>query len=247
MSTIPASTPRSSIILAIETSHVPSSIAVRDATGQIHDAVEIKDAGTRSQHLVVMIRDLLASRQLTTSDLEQIVVSQGPGSFTGLRIGIVTAKTLAYAVNCQLVAVPTFELLAHQFAATLLTKELAPPSRLRVIGDAFRGQLFVQSFQFSNGHFDPLDAVHMESPASFLSNLSPTDIVIGPGITKVKANLSPAQIVEQEAVNIPRAASLIGYSSKSPQTLKSTSPFELTPLYIRASAAEEKRQEAQFP
>jgi tRNA threonylcarbamoyladenosine biosynthesis protein TsaB len=247
MSTIPPSSPRSSIILAIETSHVPSSIAVRDAAGQIHDAVEIKDAGTRSQHLVVMIRDLLASRDLTTSDIEQIVVSQGPGSFTGLRIGIVTAKTLAYAINCQLVAVPTFELLAHQFTEAPFPKDLATPSKLRVIGDAFRGQLFVQSFQFSNGHFDPLEAVHMESPASFLSNLSPTDIVIGPGVAKVKANLSPAQMVDQTAVNIPKASALIGYSSKSPQSLKSTSPFELTPLYIRASAAEEKRQEAQFP
>jgi len=247
MSTIPASSPRSSIILAIETSHVPSSIAVRDYAGQIHDAVEIIDAGTRSQHLVVMIRDLLASRHLTTSDLEQIVVSQGPGSFTGLRIGIVTAKTLSYAVNCQLVAAPTFELLAHQFSETHFLQDVPPPSKLRVIGDAFRGQLFVQSFQFSNGHFDALEAVHMESPAAFLSNLSPTDIVIGPGVSKVKANLSPAQMVEQDAVNIPRAASLISYSSKSPQSPKSTSPFELTPLYIRASAAEEKRQEVQFP
>lgn len=246
MSTIPESSPRSSIILAIETSHVPSSIAVRDAAGQIHDAVEIKDASTRSQHLVVMIRDLLASRHLTTSDIEQIVVSQGPGSFTGLRIGIVAAKTLAYAINCQLVTVPTFELLAYQCSETTIPNALAP-SKLRVIGDAFRGQLFVQSFQFSDGRFDALEAVHMESPASFLSHLSPTDIVIGPGVTKVKANLSTAQMVEQEAVNIPRAASLIEYSSKSPQLLKSTSPFELTPLYIRASAAEEKRQEAQLP
>lgn len=227
-------------MLAIETSCVPGSVAIRDCDGRVHQVSETTDIGKRSQHLIVMIRDLLSAHQLAITDLNRICVSHGPGSFTGLRVGVVTAKTLAYALKIPIFAIPTFQIIAHQVqtSSRIFTSE----ARLCVIADAFRGHLFVQHFRSDSRTVPPLDDVHMETPHNFLASLTPHDLVVGPGVSKVAANLLPSQRVESTKLDLPQATSLIHYSEQHAEFLQPADPFKLIPLYIRSSAAEEKRQ-----
>ncbi len=241
----------SSVLLGIETSQLPSSLILRLSDARLVVTTEKTDAPPRSQHLIVMIRDLLADHHLSTQNLHAIAVSHGPGSFTGLRIGITTAKTLAYALNIPLFAVPTFPLIAFHTLTILSSSITNPPAgKMIVIADAFRGKLFVQRFLTSQTQFPsqspfptPLYDVHMESPGQLLDSLSENDLLTGPGLSKITHQVPQHQQIPLNPLP-PLASSLIAYWEQPSSTMLPISPFSLTPLYVRASAAEEKRQES---
>ncbi len=233
------------ILLAIETSTVPGSIAIKLPQGDFLQVTEPENDGKRSSRLTLMIQDLLTHQGLAPHRLNGILVSHGPGSFTGLRVGIVTAKTLAYALKVPIYSIPTFNVIAHQFETTFELTELQKTSELAVVADAFRGRLFVQRFQSGPSGLVAAEDVHMESPETFFSTLSESSRVAGPGIQKLKTNLLPFQWVDSQSVNIPQATSLLSAFLQSSEPMQPSNPFELIPLYIRASAAEEKRLESQ--
>ncbi|MDD2217618.1 MAG: tRNA (adenosine(37)-N6)-threonylcarbamoyltransferase complex dimerization subunit type 1 TsaB [Eubacteriales bacterium] len=95
-------------ILAIETTGAKCSVAITDENGKI---TELENYGkfAHLQSLVPMISELLESSELRTEDITAIAVSQGPGSFTGIRIGVTTARALAQALDIPVVAVPTLK------------------------------------------------------------------------------------------------------------------------------------------
>ena len=80
---------------------------------------------SHSEKLHAFILDVIRSAEMTMKDLEAIAISKGPGSYTGLRIGVSTAKGLCYALNIPLIAVPTLEISARQI--TLKPNELVVP------------------------------------------------------------------------------------------------------------------------
>src|SRR4051812_3038416 len=96
--------------------------------GQIVHSARLDESRRRARDLSATIRDVLARESLTVGQLKAILVSIGPGGYTGLRVGLTTAKTLAYAANVPIVAVPTFQGIAEQAPAEA--------ERLWVIGDA---------------------------------------------------------------------------------------------------------------
>lgn len=102
------------LILAIETATKVSSVALSDGT-KIVAALTMENGPEHSATLVPNIGKLLEMAGKTRKDLNAVAVSVGPGSFTGLRIGLATAKGLAYALNIPLIAVPTLKALAARF------------------------------------------------------------------------------------------------------------------------------------
>lgn len=100
-------------ILAIETTGPKCSVAIINKEEQVTE-LEHEGAFAHLQHLVPMIAELLERTQLTADDLTAIAVSQGPGSFTGIRIGVTTARALAQALNIPAVAVSTLESFAYR-------------------------------------------------------------------------------------------------------------------------------------
>lgn len=101
------------IILNIETATKNCSVSLAKY-GQL---IALKELATEqfshAEKLHVFIEDILRETQLTFKDLNAIAVSQGPGSYTGLRIGVSTAKGLCYALSLPLIAVDTLEILAQ--------------------------------------------------------------------------------------------------------------------------------------
>lgn len=128
------------LILSIETSTPICSIALhRD--GKLIDSESIEVAGAHAERLMLMIEDLLEGINIKASSLDAIAVSEGPGSYTGLRIGVSTAKGLAFAWDIPLIAISTMKVLA--FAAQ---KTIFEQAYIVSLLDARRMEVFDQVF-----------------------------------------------------------------------------------------------------
>lgn len=111
-----------STILCIETATEICSVAVVSETTLLA-LCENHEGNAHASQLTGLIETALAQAGLTLQQLDAIAVSKGPGSYTGLRVGVSTAKGLCYALNKPLLAIPTLQSLAAQFIATVEPKE----------------------------------------------------------------------------------------------------------------------------
>ncbi len=100
-------------ILQIETSTTNCSVAL-SYNGETIAIKELSNGYSHAENLHVFIKAILTEKNLEYSSLNAIAVSKGPGSYTGLRIGVSTAKGLCYALNIPLISIETLEILAHQ-------------------------------------------------------------------------------------------------------------------------------------
>ncbi len=100
-------------ILSIETSTAVCSVAIHDC-GKLVSLKELKEDGAHSEKLIGLIDSVLQDAELGYSSLDAIAVSQGPGSYTGLRIGVSTAKGLSYALSKPLLGINTLQAMASQ-------------------------------------------------------------------------------------------------------------------------------------
>src|SRR5688572_11693336 len=133
-------------IIAIETSGRHGSLAI--LSGDADDAQLQCEAGLGGEHrtaqsLAPALSDLLAEVNWPPATIGMVAVAVGPGSFTGLRIGVTTAKAFAYAVGAEIIGVNTLDVLASQTGQS--------PSPLWAIMDAQRQELFVAKFETSGG------------------------------------------------------------------------------------------------
>lgn len=197
---------------------------------------------TGRQHirdLMPQCQQLCQQQGWKPADLQAIVVSTGPGSYTGLRVGIMTAKTLAYALNIPLIGVPTFDSLAW-------TAFQANPSltSLTVIADGQQDKVYVQSLEHQSG--DGPEQFQTTSPLSIVpgeawrSSLVTGTVITGPGLVQQR-KLLPARIeVLDESHWHPTLPGLVHIAMVRWQKQLFEDTFSLEPLYLRASSAEEQ-------
>src|SRR6476646_1370927 len=103
-----------SLILQIETATHTCSIALSE-NGKLLHIIEKTDRNIHASNITLFIEQVLKQSNKTMRDLNAIAVSMGPGSYTGLRIGVSTAKGLCYALDIPLIAVNTLEAMASGF------------------------------------------------------------------------------------------------------------------------------------
>ncbi|MCB2378930.1 tRNA (adenosine(37)-N6)-threonylcarbamoyltransferase complex dimerization subunit type 1 TsaB [Hymenobacter sp. BT635] len=194
----------STLILSLETSSPVCSVALhRD--GQLLGQSELRLEKSHSSHLGLLIQQLLDNTGATLKDLAAVAVSDGPGSYTGLRIGGAAAKGLCFALDIPLIAVSTLQALAHQVAAytaraeemlfcpmldarrmevysalyTREGREVLAPAPLILDSDTLAEQLAHHRLLFfGNGaaKFAPL----LQTPnAGFLAGIEPSAIAVG--------------------------------------------------------------------
>ena len=123
--------------LILETSGRAGTVALARGEAVVR-SMPLDAARRHARDLAPTMTRVLKEEGLRPTDLTGVMVCTGPGSYTGLRVGVMSAKTLAYAVGCKLVAVPAFPAVAEQAPAEA--------GRLWVIGDALQGQVYVQEF-----------------------------------------------------------------------------------------------------
>jgi tRNA threonylcarbamoyladenosine biosynthesis protein TsaB len=199
-------------------------------------AAALDDTRRHARDLAAAVGQMLDAVGVKPRELEGVVVSRGPGSYTGLRVGIMSAKALAYAVGCRLVAVDTFAAIAVQAPAAA--------GRLWVIADALQGQVYRQQFLRGAGtSWAAADDLRIASFEEWEKALTPGDSVTGPGLTVYGGRLPSGFSLVPEADREPRVESLFAVGRHlAPLTVPEV--FALEPLYLRGSSAEEKAKGA---
>jgi tRNA threonylcarbamoyladenosine biosynthesis protein TsaB len=217
--------------LAIETSSRVGSVALV-ADGHIVGEETFAHGLRNAAEMVPRIDSLLRAQGWTPPQLEEIHVSIGPGSFTGLRIGITFAKTLAWATGAKLVAVPSMAVLA----------ENAPASsrHVLIVLDARRGQVFTARFERLEDRWAPREPARLSSLAGALARSPRPVLLLGEGLSVHRPPESPEILIAEDTLWVPTARNVAKLGSIMARAGQFTSPQGLLPLYLRQSEAEEK-------
>jgi len=222
------------LTLALETSGHAGSIALLEA-GQLRTEIELAATGRRhARTLVPEIGSLLKTHGLSPRQIDLLAVSIGPGSFTGLRVGIVCAKTFAYATGCSLVGVDTFLALAA-----------AQPEadHVWVIEDALRGDICAGEYCCREGQWTTLRPPRLLSLEAWQQQIAPGTAVTGPGLRQFADALGRFQLVDSRYW-LPSAREIALRGEVMWQQGEKADPWTLEPFYMRRSAAEEKADAA---
>jgi tRNA threonylcarbamoyladenosine biosynthesis protein TsaB len=225
--------------LAVETSGRVGSVALVE-NGAVVAEEQFPHGLKHAAEMVPMIDRLCRGRGWAAEDLSELYVSAGPGSFTGLRIGITLAKTMAFATGLRIVAVPTVRVLA----------ENAPgeAERVLIVLDAKRGQIFTALFERAGEDWVERQPAHLDSLAGMLGRCGRPIYLIGEGIPYHVASIPPGDagvIVAPEPTWRARASAVASVGMELSRRGDYADPDRLTPIYIRRPEAEEKRLAAE--
>jgi len=216
--------------LAIETSGPSGSIAVVEA-GQLASEETLELGKQHGQSLIPAIGRVLAQCGKTPRDIELVAVSTGPGSFTGLRVGVVCAKTFAYATGCRLAAVDTLLAMACNSPEDV--------SLVEVVCDAHRGDLAVGRYaRREDKKWEPARPIEVISAADWMAQLAPETIVTGPALEKLASQLAGRCRVLPSETRVPRAIWIARLGAEAVESGQEASPWSLEPVYLRRSSAE---------
>ena len=221
-------------ILAIDTSALTATAAILfDDTllGEISTTTKL----THSQTIMPMIDELLKKVSLDISDIDLFACSQGPGSFTGLRIGIGTIKGLAYGLGKPVVGVSTLEALAHNISYTDFT--IAP------IMDARRGQVYNALYHYNRGRLDCFCEPRALSLEELCGELAKKTIFVGDGVKVHREKIT--ELLGEKALFAPpqhqlQRAGSVAYAALGKMPIDAA---ELTAVYLRKPQAEREREE----
>lgn len=225
-------------ILAVDTSALTATVAVMK-NGVLVFENNITNALTHSETLMPMIDYALKSVKLSAGDIDLFAVSCGPGSFTGIRIGVSAIKALAYATEKCIYGINTLEALAYNLAAT----DNIP---ICSIMDARRSQVYNGIYKFNDGKLEVVEAPRALSVEELCSTIKEKTFFVGDGVNPYKdkitelcgdkAIFAPPHLLLQKAASIAYAASMADES-------KYLTPEALEVIYLRKSQAEREREE----
>lgn len=223
-------------LLAIESSGLVASIAVL-ADDKLIGEFTTNLKKTHSQTLLPMLNDVIQMLGISIEDIDAIVVSGGPGSFTGLRIGSATAKGLGLALNKPLIQIPTVDGIAYNLFGT---ERLICP-----LMDARRNQVYTGLYTFEGEQFKVLKeqgAVSVEEVIIEINQLNKGVIFLGDGVPvyrefienhiKTEFSFAPPHLGYQ------RAGAIASLGAKYYRKGKIQSAKEHRPEYLRLSQAE---------
>lgn len=222
--------------IAIETSGRVGSIALVDGTAAFVER-EFPHGLKHAAEILPIIDSLCRKKNWGPRDVEELYVSAGPGSFTGLRIAITLAKTMSLATGVRIVAVPTLRVLV----------ENAPPEARNVIIvlDAKRDQIFTGRFERTSPS-DPWqerEPAHLDALSAMLARAPRPVHLLGEGIPYHEKFLSKddaAVIVTPPPLWRARAAAVAKIGLEMSVRDEFADAMTLTPIYIRKPEAEEK-------
>lgn len=220
-------------IIALETSTRRGSVALLE-DGRVLAMRQLPEDQRTAQVLAPVIRDALHATGWEPAALGLVATTNGPGSFTGLRIAVTAAKTLAYATGAQLIALNTLDVIVTQLPAEVETAG--------VVMNAQRGQWFASVYRRDVSHlWQCVQECQVVDREEWVQTLPSGTVIIGPTADRLEGQIPLHVQLADHTLWTPRADSLGHLAwSRFQQGLRSD-PWTLVPNYYRPSYAEEKR------
>ncbi|MBO6114203.1 MAG: tRNA (adenosine(37)-N6)-threonylcarbamoyltransferase complex dimerization subunit type 1 TsaB [Lachnospiraceae bacterium] len=228
-------------ILGFDSSGMVASVAiVEDDILVAEYSVNYKK--THSQTLLPMFDEVVRMTELDPESIDAIAVAAGPGSFTGLRIGMSTVKGLGLALDKPVIAVPTCHALAFNLWGS--DKLICP------ILDARRSQVYTALYEFENGEMITLkeqEAMDIGDLTDIINTMERDVIFVGDGIPvfkeRIKENVIKNVSFAPAHLNRQRAGSVAALGLIYMKEGKAESADDVKPVYLRKSQAEREREE----
>ena len=229
-------------ILAFETSAKAGSVALLDEQKLLGESYQ-NTGLTHSQTLMVMAEDLLKQCDKTVADITAVAVAEGPGSFTGVRIGVAAAKGFAWGGQLPCYGVSTLEAMAESLG---IWQGYVCPCM-----DARRSQVYNALFYVNQGKIERIRedrAIALSDLAEELKVLTEPVFLVGDGSNLTYKTLSaeiPDLVLPAEHRMHQRATGVALLAAKKIAEGESGDGNALTPNYLRLSQAERERMEKQ--
>jgi len=170
-------------ILCLETSSTMCSVCIT-ANDKVIASKELNSGYSHAENLHVFIQDVLKEANLTVKQISAVAVSKGPGSYTGLRIGVSSAKGLCYALQIPLISVDTLQSMAYAVAQTKQDDILYCPML-----DARRMEVYCAVYNNKLENIILVNALVLDEKTVEVFNLNKSVCFFGDGMTKAKALL----------------------------------------------------------
>jgi len=214
--------------LAIDTSTDTASLAIVQDS-QVLAELTWRCEQNHSVELLPRLTRLLEQTKLNLQSINGIIVARGPGSFNGLRVGISTAKGLAFSLKIPVVGINTLEVEAYQHAATGLP--VCP------IFNAGRGEIAAAIYQRKGGQWCQIIAQHITTLDALCSQITTKTIFCGEFISAIAEQLAKQlgqrAIIPPPASRLRRASFLAELGLKRLETGDYDNPATLQPIYLR--------------
>lgn len=227
-------------ILAVDTSTNVASVAILEDEKVIGE-FNCNTGKTHSQKLMPMIQSLLEKVCLSANDIDAYAASVGPGSFTGLRIGVTTIKAMAFAAGKPVISVYTLDALAYNVA---MSKAIICP-----IIDARNNQVFTALYKFKDGNLEKLTdylGIHINELVELIRSMEGDIVLLGDACglhrdyftTQLgkRVSIAPPNLAQASASSVALCAQKLVIQGKLENC------YDMVPFYLRKSQAERERE-----
>lgn len=228
-------------LLAIDASGVAGSVAYIKENRLVGEYY-ICDKLTHSQTIMPMLEHMKSLLEIDLETLDAVAVTSGPGSFTGLRIGVTAAKALALALEVPIIGIPTLDVIAHNIAHT---SHLICP-----IMDARRNQVYTALYKWEAEELVNLTEYRTCDMDEYLTELEAKGekvIFLGDGVDpykeKIQERLGEHALFAPSFLNLQHASTLAEVAGAYFKSGKVVDASEFVPMYLRKSQAEREKEE----
>ncbi len=226
-------TTKQPLLLVIETSTRQGFVGL-SLGAKILGTRLLQESRRNARDLAPSVRGLLWETKYSPKDVDGAVVSIGPGSYTGLRVGIISAKAYAYALGCKLMAVETFAAVAQQIPAKA--------DQVDVFADAQQDRVYVQTYRRNSDtlNFAAITDLEILAFEDWLQRPDKSSWVTGPGLKGKESRLPESIQTVAEENRVPTMASLVKLGLQKYSQEQWDDLYSVEPIYLRPSAAEEQ-------
>ena len=214
-------------LLNIETSTTTCSASISINGELIDEKIILNDKYVHGEQLHILIQSLLKKNDISFTNLDGVCIASGPGSFTGLRIGVSTAKGIAFAINKPLISVDTIQVMMENY--DISNKE--SDSIYFPMIDARRDEVYTAGYNAKKEIVYPLDAKIVDQ--SFLDSLSQFEYVyfIGSGARKFLDKTLEGPQINPVELNFSRGMTKMTYTKFISKDFEDVAYF--VPLYLK--------------
>jgi len=219
------------VILGIDASTKTGSVALYDDKIGILSEVNANIRLNHSDSLMSLVDMVFKLAKLTPKDIDRVGVSIGPGSFTGIRVGVGTAKGLAYSLGCELVGVNELDVLAHTVSKT--------PNKIISLIDARKGRTYYSVYEYVGDNIKRVSEYGAEELKLILEDYKDEKVIFtGDGSILYKDIID--EIMGDNAIYNLKSNSMVraGILSEMATTMEADNLFTLEPYYISKTQAE---------